>query len=169
MRIELFVFLGFVCAVGVGLLVNMLTPKQHRFKPKTLWAMLVVLVLASTGVGIWQNNLGSASGAAEDPAGTPSSTPVLTPTPTVDETTEPPISTPTPPGPSESSTPTPEPTPEPPTPEPPTSETPGTTPPPSTQYLADLKPLYGDPGEGPATIGRWESTTRPSRARRSTS
>jgi hypothetical protein len=153
MSVVLIVFLGFVCAVGVGLVVNMLTPKEHRVRPRTLWGILVALVLLSTAVGFWQHTVDDASGTTEGPVATsaphtppvstPSDEPTLTPTPTVDDSTDPP-STPTTPDPTESS---------PETEPPPTTEPTATPKSPATQYLADLKPLYGDPGEGPATIG----------------
>jgi hypothetical protein len=157
MPIAVIVFLGFVCAVGVGLVVNMLTPKEHRVRPRTLWAVLVVLVVTSTAVGLWQN---SVEGATDGPDGATPSPSLTSPVPTPSDLTttpisDPPTSTPSDPEPSD-----PEPsdpgstepsTPDEPTPTP--TPTPKPTPPPTTQYLADLEPLEGAPGTGPATIG----------------
>jgi hypothetical protein len=153
MPIAVIVFLGFVCAVGVGLVVNMLTPKEHRVRPRTLWAVLVVLVVTSTAVGLWQN---SVEGATDGPDGATPSPSLTSPVPTPSDLTttpisDPPTSTPSDPEPSDPEPSDPGST-EPSTPDEPTP-TPKPTPPPTTQYLADLEPLEGAPGTGPATIG----------------
>ncbi|GAB3836648.1 NPCBM/NEW2 domain-containing protein [Kribbella italica] len=152
MRVVVVALLGFVCAVLVGLVVNLLTPKDHKVKPLTLWGVLGLLVVASTGVAVWQNTLDDTSGDTAD-GGTPTTPVTPTPTPPVDSE-----SAPTTPPTSTSSTPTDDPVVDPPV------TTPVVTPvvkpsqaPKSAawadQYLADQVPLYGDPGEGPATLG----------------
>ena len=155
MRIAGVALLGFVCAVLVGLVVNLLTPKDHKIRPLTLWGVLGLLVVASTGVAVWQNTLDDASGGtATDRTPTTPTTPTSIPTPPV----EPESTGPSTPSTSTSPTPT----------EDPVVDPPATTPtvtavakpsqaPKSAvwadQYLADQVPLYGDPGEGPATLG----------------
>jgi hypothetical protein len=142
----------------VSIIVNLMTSKPHRLRTGTLAVLLVASILLLTGATLWEKNVDAASadqGKRAEPSGSPvqqpsdppsiaaSSAPSEVPktsatqvedTPTPDVTEE------------ESSTPPPvDPTQ---TPAPKTASKP-----PATQYLADLKPLYGDPGEGPATLG----------------
>lgn len=142
----------------IGILSNLLTSRPHGFRTRSLVGLLLLSVLLLTGATLWERNIDAASagqGAAAAPTAGPSGSTAPPSTPPVVVASSTPSEVPTSSETQVEETPTPDVTEESSTP-PPVDPTPApkrVSSAPATQYLADLKPLYGDPGEGAATLG----------------